>query len=182
MMRSSKDGWPALRGRRRSGRDVDASRIGELVLSASAGDAVVLPPELAEGPGKQFACLCMDVTTKELKTAVTEGFDSLELLKRYTTVTMGPCQGKACMLSSQRLCARATGSSFEETGPRRPRALHGPLSSSGRSPAPDERRGRRRRSISSTATPGRRSCGRETGDGRTTTRRPRTRSTRCAIG
>jgi sarcosine oxidase, subunit alpha len=100
------------------GRDVDASRIGELVLSASAaGDAVVLPPELADGPGKQFACLCMDVTTKELKTAVTEGFDSMELLKRYTTVTMGPCQGKACMLSSQRLCARATGSSFEETGP-----------------------------------------------------------------
>ena len=100
------------------GLDVDATQIGELVLAAqAAGDAVVLPPERADGAGKQFACLCMDVTTKELKTAVTEGFDSMELLKRYTTVTMGPCQGKACMLSSQRLCARATGSSFEETRP-----------------------------------------------------------------
>jgi sarcosine oxidase subunit alpha len=59
----------------------------------------------------------MDVTNKELKKAVVEGFDSMELLKRYTTITMGPCQGKACMLSSQRLCARATGSSFAETKP-----------------------------------------------------------------
>lgn len=41
----------------------------------------------------------------------------MELLKRYTTITMGPCQGKACMLSSQRLCSRATGSSFAETRP-----------------------------------------------------------------
>ena len=39
----------------------------------------------------------------------------MELLKRYTTITMGPCQGKACMVPSQRLCARATGSTFAET-------------------------------------------------------------------
>ena len=100
------------------GREVDPSRVGELVLAADmAGDPVILPPESTDASGKQFACLCMDVTTKELKTAVAEGFDSIELLKRYTTVTMGPCQGKACMLSSLRLCARATGSSFEETRP-----------------------------------------------------------------
>ena len=77
----------------------------------------ILPPEASALDGKQFGCLCMDVTNKELKKAVVEGFDSMELLKRYTTITMGPCQGKACMLSSQRLCARATGSSFAETKP-----------------------------------------------------------------
>ena len=54
---------------------------------------------------------------KELKIAVAEGFDSMELLKRYTTITMGPCQGKACMLASQRLCAPGDGSSFAETRP-----------------------------------------------------------------
>ena len=43
----------------------------------------MLPPEVGAGHGKQFACLCMDVTHKELKTAVTEGFDSMELLKLY---------------------------------------------------------------------------------------------------
>jgi sarcosine oxidase subunit alpha len=85
--------------------------------AAAAGDTVVLPPEVSAASGKQFACLCMDVTSKELKTAAAEGFDSMELLKRYTTITMGPCQGKACMLSSQRLCGRATGRSFAETQP-----------------------------------------------------------------
>ena len=85
--------------------------------AAAEGDPVVLPPEVGAGHGKQFACLCMDVTNKELKTAVTEGFDSMELLKRYTTITMGPCQGKACMMASQRLCSRTTGSSFSQTRP-----------------------------------------------------------------
>ena len=85
--------------------------------AVEGGDPIVLPPEFGHGHGKQFACLCMDVTRKELKTAVAEGFDSMELLKRYTTITMGPCQGKACMTASQRLCSRATGSSFAGTPP-----------------------------------------------------------------
>jgi sarcosine oxidase, subunit alpha len=93
--------------------DVDALR----AEAAAAGDPVVPPPEVSAASGKQFACICMDVTSKELKTAAAEGFDSMELLKRYTTITMGPCQGKSCMLSSQRLCGRATGRSFSETTP-----------------------------------------------------------------
>jgi sarcosine oxidase subunit alpha len=58
----------------------------------------------------------MDVTDKELRFAVKEGFDSIELLKRYTTLTMGPCQGKACLTSSVRLCALATHRSVPDTG------------------------------------------------------------------
>ena len=34
-----------------------------------------------------------------MKRAVAEGFDSIELAKRYTTVTMGPCQGQLCHLA-----------------------------------------------------------------------------------
>ena len=95
-----------------------AGRLRELRTAAvNRGDPLVLPPEVGVGKGKQFACLCMDVTDKELKTAVSEGFDSMELLKRYTTITMGPGQGKACLLASQRLCSRAVGSSFAETKP-----------------------------------------------------------------
>ncbi|MDP9299271.1 MAG: 2Fe-2S iron-sulfur cluster-binding protein [Actinomycetota bacterium] len=93
-------------------------RIEALRAEATAeGDPVVLPPELGTGDGKQFACLCMDVTSKELKVAVAEGFDSMELLKRYTTITMGPCQGKACMVPSQRLCGTATGRTLAQTRP-----------------------------------------------------------------
>ena len=54
------------------------------------------------GRGKCFACLCEDVTTDDLDFAIDEGFDSLELAKRYTTVTMGPCQGRMCQLASIR--------------------------------------------------------------------------------
>lgn len=43
-----------------------------------------------------FVCLCEDVTARDLDDAWTEGFCSTELLKRYTTATMGPCQGALC--------------------------------------------------------------------------------------
>jgi sarcosine oxidase, subunit alpha len=56
--------------------------------------------------GRCFVCICEDVTEKDMKRALAEGFDSLELAKRYTTVTMGPCQGRLCHLPSIRLFAR----------------------------------------------------------------------------
>ncbi len=65
---------------------------------------------------KSFVCVCEDVTTKDVDRAVAEGFDSLELSKRYTTVTMGPCQGKLCQLPSIRLYARTTGVSEASVG------------------------------------------------------------------
>jgi sarcosine oxidase subunit alpha len=56
--------------------------------------------------GKCFVCICEDVTDKDMKRAIAEGFDSIELAKRYTTVTMGPCQGKLCHVPSIRVYAR----------------------------------------------------------------------------
>ena len=60
-----------------------------------------VPPK-HKGRGKCFVCICEDVTTKDVARAIAEGFDSIELAKRYTTVTMGPCQGKLCQLASKR--------------------------------------------------------------------------------
>jgi sarcosine oxidase subunit alpha len=72
---------------------------------------------LAPGEGtKRFVCLCEDVTEKDVRQAVAEGFDGIELVKRYTTVTMGPCQGKMCHRVSIEVCASATGLTVEETG------------------------------------------------------------------
>ena len=64
------------------------------------------PAPAYKGHGKCFVCVCEDVTTKDVKRAIAEGFDSIELAKRYTTVTMGPCQGKFCQLPSIRLYAQ----------------------------------------------------------------------------
>jgi sarcosine oxidase, subunit alpha len=66
----------------------------------------VAPEPAYRGGGKCFVCICEDVTTKDVKRAIAEGFDSIELAKRYTTATMGPCQGKLCQLPSVRLHAQ----------------------------------------------------------------------------
>ena len=65
---------------------------------------------------KRIVCFCEDVTEKDITASVAEGFNSLELLKRYATVSMGPCQGKMCSVNSAHLCARANGWSMAETG------------------------------------------------------------------
>jgi sarcosine oxidase subunit alpha len=69
------------------------------------GEPAVPAPVLGEGKGC-FVCYCEDQSVKDLKYAIAEGFDSIELSKRYTTVTMGPCQGKLCHTNSVRVYAR----------------------------------------------------------------------------
>ena len=59
-----------------------------------------------------------------------KSFDSLELAKRYTTVTMGPCQGKLCQLPSIRLYARDDRRRARPRSARRPRGRRGRRSSS----------------------------------------------------
>ncbi len=76
----------------------------------------VPPPVAGAGKGKCFACLCEDVTAKDIHLSVEEGYDSIELCKRYTTVTMGPCQGRMCQLPAIRLMAAETGQSLEQVG------------------------------------------------------------------
>jgi sarcosine oxidase, subunit alpha len=81
-----------------------------------AATVAVPPPVAGAGHGKCFACLCEDVTAKDIKLSVEEGYDSIELSKRFTTVTMGPCQGRMCQLPAIRLMARETGQSLEQVG------------------------------------------------------------------
>lgn len=57
-----------------------------------------------------------DVTSKDLFTAVNEGYDSIELVKRYTTATMGPAQGKLETVNVAAVVAEATNCSIEEIG------------------------------------------------------------------
>jgi sarcosine oxidase, subunit alpha len=74
----------------------------------------VRPAEPARG--KAFVCLCEDVTAKDIGRAVREGYDSIELCKRFTTVTMGPCQGKLCQHMAVGCLARETGESSVAVG------------------------------------------------------------------
>jgi sarcosine oxidase subunit alpha len=73
------------------------------------GEVGTVTPARACYGGEGFVCICEDVAVKDLKRALAEGFDSIELAKRYTTVTMGPCQGRLCHLPSIRIYAREQG-------------------------------------------------------------------------
>ena len=98
--------------RRREADDRDA-----LKGLAAEPQATAVPPPVTSGrKGKCFACLCEDVTAKDIKLSIEEGYDSIELSKRYTTTTMGPCQGRMCQLPAVRLMAEETGQSLEEIG------------------------------------------------------------------
>jgi sarcosine oxidase subunit alpha len=88
--------------------------------SAQALPRAGVPPPSA-GEGKCFACLCEDVTAKDILRSAEEGYDSLELAKRYTTVTMGPCQGRMCQLGSARILAAHTGRNVSDVGVTTPR-------------------------------------------------------------
>ena len=59
---------------------------------------------------------CEDVSSKDIIAAVREGYDSIELAKRYTTATMGPTQGKLETVNAIAIVAEATGRTIAETG------------------------------------------------------------------
>lgn len=65
---------------------------------------------------KKFVCLCEDVTEKDLCDAIAEGYSNIETLKRYSTVSMGPCQGKMCQSASIAICARENKQTIGQTG------------------------------------------------------------------
>ncbi len=83
---------------------------------AWGSNVAVPPPVTSDRSGKCFACLCEDVTAKDIHLSVEEGYDSIELSKRYTTTTMGPCQGRMCQLPAVRLMAKETGTSMSDVG------------------------------------------------------------------
>jgi sarcosine oxidase subunit alpha len=86
------------------------------VVGSAAGEMTPnLPPPLSTDK-RAFVCLCSDVSCKDLCDGIAEGFDQIETLKRYTTATMGPCQGRMCQPSSIAICARGTERSIAETG------------------------------------------------------------------
>ena len=57
-----------------------------------------------------------DVDSKDLVAAAAEGYDSVELLKRYTTATMGPAQGKLETVNTVAILAEARRQTISEVG------------------------------------------------------------------
>jgi sarcosine oxidase, subunit alpha len=73
-------------------------------------------PELFAGRTNGFVDFSEDVSAKDLRSAVAEGFSGAELAKRFTTATMGPLQGKLETVNTVAVVAAATGATIAETG------------------------------------------------------------------
>lgn len=73
---------------------------------AGNGAAAHAYPIIVASAGKTFIDFDEDVQLADLDHAAQEGFDGIELLKRYATVGMGPSQGKHSNLNAARVLAR----------------------------------------------------------------------------
>ncbi len=55
--------------------------------------------------GKTIVCHCEDITLAELFSALAQGYNEIETLKRFTGIGTGKCQGKCCIVQTLRVLA-----------------------------------------------------------------------------
>jgi len=77
--------------------------------------------------GKEFVDFDEDLQVRDLQNACQEGFDSSELLKRFSTVGMGPSQGKHSNMNALRILAKVRGEPIERLGPTTARPMFHPV-------------------------------------------------------
>ena len=73
-------------------------------------------PIVEHASGKNFIDFDEDLQLRDFHNAAQEGFDNIELLKRFTTVGMGPSQGKHSNMNAIRILARIRGRTPGEVG------------------------------------------------------------------
>ncbi len=85
----------------------------ECAESSSPAEVLWRVPEASK---KAFVDLQNDVTVEDVALAAREGFDSVELMKRYTTLGMATDQGKNSNTAGLAILAEETGVSIAEVG------------------------------------------------------------------
>ncbi len=83
----------------------------DLPLATRPGGGIVASPG-----GRDFVDFDEDLQVKDLQNAVKEGYREIELVKRFTTVGMGPSQGRHSAMATASVVAAATGRSLGEVG------------------------------------------------------------------
>ena len=85
-------------------------------------------PVFPDPKKKNFVDLDEDLHLADFANAHQEGYDNVELLKRFTTVGMGPSQGKLSNFPAVRILARLNGASIDDTGTTTSRPFYQPVS------------------------------------------------------
>ncbi len=84
-------------------------------------------PWFTHAKRKNFVDFDEDIQLDDLSVACREGFDNIELLKRYTTNGMGPSQGKHSNLNAARWLAEYHGQTLAEIGSTTARPFYHPV-------------------------------------------------------
>jgi sarcosine oxidase subunit alpha len=110
----------------------DGQRVGARAASLSLGKAesesspamsdplarqITHPFPIADkGSGKAFVDFDEDLSVEDIENSVKTGYDDIQLVKRYSTVGIGPSQGRHSNLNTIRIVAKATGRTPEIVG------------------------------------------------------------------
>ena len=106
-------GWDeATNGFRLERLPPNVEAVGSLAASRAAHPYPIYP----HPAGKEFVDFDEDLTVADLTNAAADGFDHIELLKRYSTLGMGPSQGRHSALNAARILAQTTGRPMAEVG------------------------------------------------------------------
>jgi sarcosine oxidase subunit alpha len=84
-------------------------------------------PVSAHPKGKEFVDFDEDIQLNDLRTSWREGFNSVELMKRYSTIGMGPSQGKISNMNGIRVLADLNKKSPGAIGTTTPRPFTHPV-------------------------------------------------------
>lgn len=85
-------------------------------------------PIFSHSKSKAFVDLDEDVHYKDFVNAAQEGFDQVELMKRYSTFGMGTSQGKLANINAIRILAHIKGQTVPQTGVTTARPFYHPVS------------------------------------------------------
>jgi len=88
----------------------------------------IAPFWAVDAGGRAWLDFANDVTTKDVQQAASEGFSSVEHMKRYTTQGMAPDQGKSSNVAALAVLADATGQGIAATGTTTFRPPYSPVS------------------------------------------------------
>lgn len=104
---------------RRAGQQV-ASLLGlstdseiDAISDSSAGQQNFPWPIVPHPQAKEFLDYDEDLQIGDIERAVAEGYEDLNLVKRYSTVVMGPSQGRQSALNNLRIAGRAAGRALQ---------------------------------------------------------------------
>src|SRR6185312_13571482 len=94
----------------------DADRMSALPACPLAPTITHPWPIFTDKRAKDFVDFDEDLQVKDIRNTVADGYDDIQLVKRYSTAGFGPSQGRHTNLNMIRLVAEATGKTLGEIG------------------------------------------------------------------